>query len=476
MILLLLLVPSALGGIAWAVGRRPITRAVLLGAAAFELGAVAAAWAGMDFGGAAGSYLGLDSIGLVFLTIMALVFAGAALAVPGFFQESGASPRKEAVFVAELLVFLAAMTGVILARHLALLWVFVEATTLSSALLIYSEKKKSSLEAAWKYVFICSVGIALAFVGIILLSIGSRSVDSLLFSDLAARAGEINPFWLKLAFAFILVGFGTKMGVAPIHAWLPDAHAEAPSPVSALLSGALLNASFLGIARVQDIMVKAGLGAFSNTLLIVCGFLSLLVAAAYLLQVVNYKRMLAYSSIENMGILCLGLAFGPPGLFAALLHSAAHSLSKAAMFLTSGNILGLYGSKAIGDVRGLIVREPRTGWIWIVSFLAVAGFPPFPAFISKFLLIQVFFAAGSGWMAGPFLALIAVIVFGLGSAVFKMAFGDPPEAVPASALSWKPDVSAVVPQIVFLLILLGLGLSLPETVRSVLRTAAGLGG
>ncbi len=153
-----------------------------------------------------------------------------------------------------------------------------------------------------------------------------------MFSDLASRAGEINPFWLKMSFAFILVGFGTKMGVAPIHAWLPDAHAEAPSPVSALLSGALLNASFLGIVRVQDIMVKAGLRAFFEHLLIVCGFLSLLVAAAYLLQVVNYKRMLAYSSIENMGILCLGLAFGPPGLFAALLHSAAHSLSKAACF------------------------------------------------------------------------------------------------------------------------------------------------
>lgn len=478
MALLLLLVPLVLAAAAWASGRRSVARAALFGAAAFESAAAAAAWAGMKIGGfpAGGdAYLALDSLGLIFLSIMALVFAGAALAVPAYLRDHEAAPRREAVFIAELLVFLAAMTGVILARHLALLWVFVEATTLSSALLIYAEKKKATLEAAWKYVFICSIGIALAFVGIILLSIGSRPIDSLLFSDLASRAGEINPFWLKMSFAFILVGFGTKMGVAPIHAWLPDAHAEAPSPVSALLSGALLNASFLGLIRIQEVMVQAGLESFSRPLLVVCGFLSLLIAAAYLLQVVNYKRMLAYSSVENMGILCLGLAFGPPGLFAALLHSAAHSFSKASLFITSGTILGLYGSKRIEDVHGLVAREPKTGWVWMLSFLAVAGFPPFPAFISKFLLIQVFFASGSGWMAGVFLALIAAIVWGMGGAVFRMAFGDPPSEWPGLGPQSKPGFLSVAPQIFFLLVLLALGLRLPESVRAVLRAAAGLG-
>ena len=478
MILLLLLVPLFCGGVALAAADRRVNRAALIGSAAFDLAIVAAAWAGgipADFAPGREAYLAIDSLGLWFLTITVLVFAGSALYSLEYLRDHAPTPRREAVYIAELLGFLAAMTGVILARHLALLWVFVEATTLSSAVLIYFEKKKSSLEAAWKYVFICSVGIALAFVGLIILSIGSRSIGSLFFADLAARAGEINPFWLKMAFAFILVGFGTKMGVAPIHAWLPDAHAEAPSPVSALLSGALLNASFLGIVRVHEITVRASLGAFTDVLLILMSFLSLLVGAAFLLQTINYKRMLAYSSIENMGILLLGLAFGPAGLFAALLHAAAHSLSKASLFLTSGNILGRYGSKKIEDVRGLLAADPRTGWIWIISFLAVAGFPPFPAFLGKFLLLQAFFAAGSGWMAGLFLALIVVIVFGMGGSVFRMAFGPPPDPIPDAPGFRLGRFSSTGPQIFLLLTLLLLGLGLPESIRLLMRAAAGFG-
>ncbi len=473
MTLLLLLAPLVLGGLVLVARSRTVNRAALLGGAAIFLAAVAAWWAGAArrdsiFG--LTEYLAVDSLGLFFLTIMALVFAGSAFYSLSYFKDQRLSPRREAAYVAEMLVFAAAMSGVILSRHLALLWVFVEATTLTSALLIYFERKKSSLEAAWKYVFICSVGIALAFVGIILLSIGSRNVGSLLFADLGRRAGEINPFWLKMSFAFILVGFGTKIGVAPIHAWLPDAHSEAPSPVSALLSGALLNSSFLGLVRFQDIMVRAGLRDFSDFLLIVMGFLSLLIGAAFLLQIVNYKRMLAYSSVENMGILFLGLALGPPGLFAALLHSASHSLSKASLFLTSGNILHLYDSKKIEDVRGLLRREPKTGWIWIVSFLAVAGFPPFPAFLSKWLLIDAFFAAGSGWMTGPFLALVVVIVFGLGCPVFRMAFGEPPGPVSEG----RPHPFSYGPQLVLLLLLLAVGLNIPTKVLALMREAAGL--
>lgn len=470
--LVLLTVPLALGALAFLIRRRWANRAALLGTAALLLATVIAWAAGADRGGSAGwlsEYLAADAAGLVFLAIMALVFAGAAVYSLFYFRERGLTSRQEAVFTAEMLMFVAAMTGVILSRHLALLWVFVEATTLTSALLIYFERRKSSLEAAWKYIFICSVGIALAFVGIIVLSIGSQSIGSLFFADLGRRASEINPFWLKMAFAFILVGFGTKIGVAPLHAWLPDAHSEAPSPVSALLSGALLNSTFLGLLRVREIMVRAQAQDFSDFLLLVTGFLSLLISAAFLLQTANYKRMLAYSSIENMGLLFIGTTLGPAGLYAALLHSAAHSLAKASLFLTSGNILSLYASKRIEDVRGLLRRDPRTGWLWIVSFLAVAGFPPFPAFLSKFLLIRAFFAAGRGWLAAPFLLLIVVIVFGLGGAVFRMSFGDPP----ASAPGLRPDVLALAPQMLLLALLLSIGLSIPGAVQTLLRTAAG---
>ena len=217
-------------------------------------------------------------------------------------------------------------------------------------------------------------------------------------------------------------------------------------------------------------MIRAGLRGFSDFLLILMGFLSLVVAAAFLLQTVNYKRMLAYSSIENMGILFLGLAFGPAGFLAALLHGAAHSLAKASLFLTSGKILRLYGSKRIEDVRGLLRREPRIGWVWIVSFLAVAGFPPFPAFLSKILLVGAFFAAGSGWLTGPFLALVVVIVFGMGGAVFRMAFGEPP----ASAAVERSGLLSFGPPILLLILLLGIGLSIPAKALALLREAVGL--
>jgi hydrogenase-4 component F len=170
-----------------------------------------------------------------------------------------------------------------------------------------------------------------------------------------------------------------------------------------------------------------------------------------------------------MGLLFLGTALGPAGLYAALLHSAAHSLSKASLFLTSGNILSLYASKKIEDVRGLLRREPRTGWLWIVSFLAVAGFPPFPTFLSKFLLIRAFFEAGRGWMAAPLLLSVAVIVFGMGGAVFRMSFGDPPAQAPGG----RPDAFALAPQILLLALLLSIGVSIPQAVQTLLQAAAG---
>lgn len=459
----------------WCRGRL-INRAALLGNVLLYITAAVIWWRGWEvlyLSEILAGYFTIDPLGLFFFTIMVLVFAASAVNSLFYFREHGLSAQRESVYVAAMLLFVTAMTGVLLANHLALLWVFVEATTLTSALLIYFEKHKSSLEAAWKYIFICSIGITLAFVGIIVLSIGSKTIGSLFFADLYLQAGEINPFWLKMAFAFILVGFGTKIGLAPLHAWLPDAHSEAPSPVSALLSGALLNSTFLGLLRFQEIMIRAQLRDFSDFLLITVGFLSLLIGAAFILRISNYKRMLAYSSIENMGILSLGIACGKTGFYAALLHSLAHSLSKTSLFLTSGNILHLYGSKRIADVRGLLQREPRTGWIWVISMLAIAGLPPSPAFISKFLLIRAFFEAGTGWLTAPFLLFIVVILFGMGNAVFQMAFGKPPAAGPASGpRAVRLGILSFGPQILLLLLLLAIGISMPASVQALIQDAA----
>lgn len=414
------------------------------------------------------AYFAVDGLGLLFFAIMSVVYLSAAVYSLFYFREHGLDAANVSLYAGGMLLFVWAMGAVILATHLALLWVFVEATTLTSAVLIYFEKKKSSLEAAWKYVFICSVGIALAFVGIILLSLGSSSVHSLFFADLYRGAGSLDPFWLKMAFAFIIIGFGTKIGVAPLHAWLPDAHSEAPSPVSALLSGTLLNTTFLGLIRVHKLMTVSHLEHFANGLLLIFGILSLIISATFMVRLANYKRMLAYSSIENMGMLFIGLALGGIGIYGALLHSIAHSLSKAALFLTSGNILHRYHTKKINGVQGLLQRDKATGWLWIFSFLAIAGAPPFPAFLSKFLIVSACFQRGVPWLGVPFFIFIIVIIYGMGGAVFSMSFGKKASSeIEPSRLG----LCAYAPQIVLLLILLLMGISIPEPVHSALQSA-----
>jgi hydrogenase-4 component F len=472
MISAVLFIPLFLGLCSLLFKNRIVNRIALLASPALYITIAIAIWLGFEWHILPDwllAYFNFDSIGLFFFSVMALVFAAASVYSLFYFKEHELSAKQESIYVAEILFFVIAMTGVILATHLALLWVFVEATTLTSALLIYFEKKKSSLEAAWKYVYICSIGIALAFVGIILLSVGSKSIGSLFFNDLYARASEINPFWLKISFAFIFVGFGTKIGIAPIHAWLPDAHSEAPSPVSALLSGTLLNSAFLGLLRVQEIFNRAHSGQFSNFIFLLTGFLSLMICSVFMLRIKNYKRMLAYSSIENMGILFIAVALGKPGVFALLLHTLSHSFSKTALFLTSGNILHIYKSKKIENVQGLLQKDSRTGWLWVVSSLSILGLPPFPAFISKFLIIKAFWLNGISWLAVPFFLFLVVISFGMANAVFKMVYG---KSQFEEVNKLKLQSFAYLPQLVLLLVLLMIGINMPQQVFDLINNAA----
>lgn len=472
MISLVLILPVVLGLAGLLLKNRLVNRFVLLGSVGLFFVVGIMKWMNLEwywFPQWLLDYFRFDTIGLYFFSVMTIVFASSAFYSLFYFKEHNLTAKQESVYIVEVLSFVTAMTGVILATHLALLWVFIEATTLTSAILIYFEKKKSSLEAAWKYVFICSIGIALAFVGIILLSIGSKNINSLFFNELYAKTSLINPFWLKVAFAFIFVGFGTKIGIAPIHAWLPDAHSEAPSPVSALLSGTLLNSAFLGLLRIQEIFVRSNQQDFTNFFFILTGFLSLLVSSVFMLRIKNYKRMLAYSSIENMGILFIGIALGSNGIFAAMLHTLAHSFSKTSLFLTSGNILYHYKSKKVEDVKGLLNKDSVTGWLWIVSALSIIGLPPFPIFISKFFIIKAFWLTGQSWLAIIFFLFIVIITFGMSTAVFNMSFGEQGEDKKNSI---KPNVFAYAPQIVLLIILIIIGLNMPTQIYDFINRAA----
>ncbi|MFH1429753.1 MAG: proton-conducting transporter membrane subunit, partial [Candidatus Margulisiibacteriota bacterium] len=271
-------------------------------------------------------YFAVDALNSLFLIILGITNIAVVIYNLGYLAHTQLPADRHTYKTIFFLWFLFSLCGAMLSTNLGLFWVFLEATTLATAYLINFEETRNSLEAAWKYMFICSVGISLAFIGIIFMVISAGSLNSLFLPDLYQNAASFSPFWLKLSLAFIVVGFATKMGLAPVHAWLPDAHSEAPAPVSAMLSGTLLNLPLLGILRIFKIYEIAGLGHYITTLLLVMGFLSVFIGAVYIPRVKNYKRLLAYSSIENMGLIIIAAAIGGAALWAAMLQLVVHSL------------------------------------------------------------------------------------------------------------------------------------------------------
>ncbi len=433
-----------------------------------------------------------DPLGALFLMLASLLFLAASIYAVYYLREEdrlevhadihggpGFTNAPQRRLAACLCFFLSSMTLVTTTPHLGALWVGIEGTTLSSAPLIYFHRHQRSLEATWKYLIICSVGIALAMVGNILLSVAFytpegmaamvEGMDQLGWFVSHARTGEET--WLKAAYIFLLVGYGTKMGLAPLHNWLPDAHSQAPSLVSALLSGALLNCALLGILRGHQIMLAAGLGGFSGGLLSFFGLISLVTAAIFIVGQGHYKRMLAYSSVEHMGILALGIGVGGLAVSGAMLHAVCHSLTKCMLFLLSGNILARYHTFSSYDIRGMRWTMPITGALWMAGFLAVAGSPPFGIFISEFIIFKGMLAADSPLLAAAYLLALAVIFVGLSVAVLRMVQGNRPTDMPQTV---REPLLSVLPPLVLGLAVLTLGLWIPDWLWNFLRQGAAL--
>jgi len=426
-------------------------------------------------------WIGMDSLSAIFLVLTSLLFLAATVYGIGYvarepvagqmdFEDGSLFQNEpESVFTGGLLLLLAAMTLAILSRHLALQWVAIEATTLASAPLIYYHQNRRSLEAAWKYLILCSVGIAVALLGIFFLrmTIQEGSHD-LTLAALLERAGTLDHRWLSTAFIFMLVGYGTKMGLAPLHTWLPDAHSEAPSPVSALLSGALLNCAFLGILRVQQICAAAGMASFGGDLLILFGLLSMGLAGAFILRQADYKRMLAYSSVEHMGILALGVGLGGLGLFGSFLHAVNHSVVKAMLFFTAGNLLSRFHTKDTTKIQGACDALPISGALWIVGFLAVTGSPPFGTFISEFTILRAVLEQGR-WVTAALYVLFLLLAFvGMAGIVLRMTLGK------SEINRVREPLTAVLPPLVFAALALLLGVYLPGPLADRLQEAAQL--
>ena len=450
MILLPVLLPAAAAFTAFLIRADLPRRILLVGAAAVHALLVGWLWIEPSRFPPLGVWMAVDSLGALFLGITSLLFLVVTIYAVGFLRrESGstsADPEEgflfentpEALFTACLLGFLSTMTLVTLSRHFGLLWVAIEGTTLVSAPLIHYHRHHRSLEAAWKYLLLCSVGIAVALLGTYFIAAavprgGGGGITSLTFDRLVERAAQLDVRWLKAGFLLLLVGYGTKMGLAPLHAWLPDAHSEAPPVVSALLSGALLNCAFLAILRVLSVCAAAGLGQFGRQTLLVFGLASMAVAAGLIIGQADYKRMLAYSSVEHMGILAVGIGLGGTGDWGALFHAVNHSLTKAALFLLAGNILAAYGTKKASDVQGALRRIPVTAALWIAGFFAILGAPPFGAFTSELAILRAAVTSGSWVVVVLYSLLLAVVFAGMIGVLVRMAQGGKGALVPAAA-------------------------------------------
>ena len=487
MIVATILVPLAGAILAFATPWERPQRGILLLVAAAHLSLVI--YAVVDHPAPAlDGWLKADDLGLLVLLMSSVLFFVSALYATGYLQREARGVRRDwvegvlfsnapqRVFTGYLLLFLAAMTMVSMSHHLGLLWVSVEATTLTSAPLIYFHRHHRSLEATWKYLLLASVGIALALLGTFFVGVSATTSDGqavpFIVENLVASAGSLDPKWLAAGFVLLLVGYGTKMGLAPLHTWLPDAHSEAPSLVSALMSGALLNCAFLGIMRAYQIVGATGDAAFASQLLIVLGLVSMLVAALFILLQSDFKRVLAYSSVEHMGIVALAVGIGGSAGFGAMFHVVNHSLAKGLLFLVAGNILAQFHTTSVRGARGMLKVLPVSAFLWIAGFFAITGTPPFGTFFSEFIVLQAMFETGRWAMAFAYLGLLALIFAGMATIVLRMIQGEPwaKSLEPAPREPW----SSVIPPALLGVGVLVTGFFIPGPVRSLIDGAAGL--
>jgi hydrogenase-4 component F len=469
-LLALVLAPALLAALAFALPWAQVRPRVLLAGAAVHAGGVAALWP-WPSSPALGGWLAVDPAGLLALSTVSAVFLVCAVYVQGYLATH--PERDNRVFVGSLLVLLAAMTAVALAQHLGLLWVVIEVTTLATAPLIYFRHDARSLEATWKYLMVCSLGIALALLGTFFLALSSAGPGgprTLLLPELSAAGATLSRPWVRAAFVFLLAGYGTKMGLAPFHAWKPDAYGEAPGVLGALLSGGVTNIAFLALVRVVTVCQAAGEGGFARAGLVGIGLLSMVVAAVFIVGQRDLKRLLAYSSVEHMGILALGVGLGGAASAGAFFHMVNNGLAKGVLFLTAGNIHRAYGSKQVDELRGAARLLPLSGPLFLAGFLAITGSPPFAPFLSEFAILRGALDGGRTGVAALYLVLLAAIFVAMGSTVLRVVQGDPGEPGPAPELR---DVALTAgPPLALLLAVLALGLWVPGVLTRLLDAAA----
>jgi hydrogenase-4 component F len=371
------------------------------------------------------TYFTFNSIGVLLLSLLSL------LIIPtvyhGFVYASEDDVRKFNIYHSALIALMTFMTGAYLANGMTVLWIFVEATTLAVAALIYHDRTEMALEAAWKYVFICSTGIALAYLGILFLGFiyGREDAANLSFVSLSGIINQANPLYLKIAFLFVLIGFSTKMGLFPMHTVTIDAHSVAPPPISALISTTLMNVGFLAIFRVYTLFSSSPILSFMNNVLILSGMLSLLIAAGYMLKAKHLKRMLAYSSLENMGLVAIAIGVGGIGYYAALLLLVLHTLTKSSLFYQMGQLSRILHTFRLDECGRYMKLYPAGALVLLIGMVCILAIPPSGLFISEILIFKGLVFNNQWFVMIAIIILLCFVIYAMSTRIMHIIFSDP---------------------------------------------------
>ena len=409
-------------------------------------------------------FVRFDALSRLFLLILSHVYFWVVLVSYSYLNRQNLvnEEKGKKLYFLMLNLFLLANTMALISNHLGLFWVASEATTLSVAPLVYYYRNEESLEAMWKYLFLVSVGIAFAFIGFLFLTLSASGTvlegQQLLISSYTRLAPVLNPIWLKASFIFVFVGLSTKIGIAPMHPGDIDATSNAPSPAAALMSGSLRGTALLGVMRLFQIMLPTSTAEFARIIMIIGGIFSLFVAFVFMFKVTNYKRMIAYSSVEHLGLIMLGIGTGGIAFVGAMLHTVFNSLTKIVLFFNAGNIHRAYRSREVLSVANVLNTLPWTGWLFLFGFFAIIAMPPFGIFFSELMIFQ-------GLLSKPF--LLATVLFflffiflGMSKTIFFMLY----TAAPPSQKKIEPEKFEMMhfASLVLLVVLIALGVFMPS--------------
>jgi len=413
-----------------------------------------------------------DALSIIFISVLTITGVVTIINSFVYFNHRRDNYFRRSIYLASLFVLLGCMTGVFLSDNINILWILTEATTLCISMLIYHDRNEATLEATWKYFFVSTIGLSFSFIGILLLNAATNvsGFSSLTFSSLMSEQILItNQFLFQVSFLLIVIGFSVKMEVFPLHTVCIDALSVAPGPVSAIISSSLMNVGFVSVFRFYQLFVHTSLHSWMSHVMLIIGILSLLVATVYMLKVNNYKRLIAYSSVEHMGLVTIGMAVGGMAYFAIILHLIIHSFTKAGLFCQTSQFIRIFKSKQIEDTGGYFKISPSGGILMLFLFLVIMGIPPSGLFFTKLMIFQSLINSGYLWLLIVMLVMLVFILWAFGRNIFHILFLKVPPSVQES----KPKVSfwENVPQYFLLILGLFIGLNPPTALINIINEA-----